>query len=74
MIRLLAARITGRKDSCIAVHKVINYNSAVNKGRQPNTYVFGIEFGGQNDKKDGQMPIFFLLNSLRCCIQFRLLV
>lgn len=74
MIRLLAARITGRKDSCIAVHKVINYNSAVNKGRQPNTYVFGIEFGGRNDKKDGQMPIFFLLNSLRCCIQFRLLV
>jgi hypothetical protein len=59
-------------DSRIAVHKVINYNSAVNKGHQPKTYVFGIEFGGQNDKKDGQMPIFFLLNSLCCWFQFRL--
>jgi hypothetical protein len=54
------------------VQQLIDYNSAVNEGRQPENYVFGIEFGGQNDKKDGQMPIFFLLNSLHCCIQFRL--
>lgn len=48
------------EDSRIAVHKVINYNSAVNKGHQLKTYVFGIEFGGQNYKKDmGRCPFFF---------------
>ncbi|WP_293777152.1 hypothetical protein [uncultured Oxalicibacterium sp.] len=51
----------------VAARGAFLYNAAVKKDCWVENYIFGIETSDWNDKKDGHMPIFFLLSNLCCC-------